>query len=91
MPDHGIHLESCKFVEYGNFCNLEVFSKAAFANWVVTQPMPDHGIHLVICKFAEYGYFCNLEAFSKACGQACGPVGGRCGSSGGSERLEPTN
>ena len=53
-------------MEYGYFCHLEVFSKDAFTDWVVTQPMPDHGIYLESCKFVEYGYFCNLEAFSKA-------------------------
>merc|ERR1711994_1029694 len=30
VPDSGIYLENCKFVEYGYFGNLEVFSKAAF-------------------------------------------------------------
>jgi len=30
VPDAGIYLENCKFVDYGYFGNLEVFSKAAF-------------------------------------------------------------
>jgi len=30
VPYNGIYLENCKFVEYGYFGNLEVFSKAAF-------------------------------------------------------------
>jgi len=30
VPDNGIYLENCKFVEYGYFGNLEVFSRVAF-------------------------------------------------------------
>jgi len=30
VPETGIYLENCKFVKYGYFGNLEVFSKAAF-------------------------------------------------------------
>merc|ERR550532_3587243 len=30
VPENGIYLENCKFVEYGYFGNLEVFSKAAY-------------------------------------------------------------
>jgi hypothetical protein len=31
VPPSGIYLENCKYVEYGYFGNLEVFSKAAFS------------------------------------------------------------
>jgi len=31
VPANGIYLENCKFVDYGYFGNLEVFSRAAFA------------------------------------------------------------
>jgi len=30
VPSNGIYLENCKYVDYGYFGNLEVFSKAAF-------------------------------------------------------------
>jgi len=30
VPDRGIYLENCKYVQYGYFGNLEVFSKAAW-------------------------------------------------------------
>jgi len=31
VPSNGIYLENCKYVDYGYFGNLEVFSQAAFA------------------------------------------------------------
>merc|ERR1711953_1564648 len=34
VPPSGIYLENCKYVEYGYFGNLEVFSNAAFATLI---------------------------------------------------------
>merc|ERR1719330_368764 len=34
VPPSGIYLENCKYVEYGYFGNLEVFSSAAFATLI---------------------------------------------------------
>merc|ERR1712051_1053461 len=34
VPSNGIYLENCKYVDYGYFGNLEVFSKAAFTTLV---------------------------------------------------------
>merc|ERR1712066_413960 len=31
VPDQGLYFENCKYVEYGYFGNLEVFSKQAWA------------------------------------------------------------
>jgi hypothetical protein len=39
VPSNGIYLENCKYVDYGYFGNLEVFSKAAFTTLVANIDM----------------------------------------------------
>jgi len=39
VPEEGIYLENCKFVDYGYFGNLEVFSQAAFKTLIANIDM----------------------------------------------------
>merc|ERR1712117_234983 len=39
VPDEGIYLENCKYVDYGYFGNLEVFSQVAFKTLIANIDM----------------------------------------------------
>jgi len=69
VPPSGIYLENCKYVEYGYFGNLEVFSKAAFTTLVDKIDVCKADSHInwkVGVKNGKYGPM-GEDLFAQAC------------------------
>jgi len=69
VPPSGIYLENCKYVEYGYFGNLEVFSNAAFATLIekIDDCKADMQINWKVgVKNGKYGPM-GEDLFAQAC------------------------
>jgi len=69
VPPSGIYLENCKYVEYGYFGNLEVFSSAAFATLIekIDDCKADMQINWKVgVKNGKYGPM-GEDLFAQAC------------------------
>jgi len=69
VPPSGIYLENCKYVEYGYFGNLEVFSNAAFATLIanIDDCKADSQINWKVgVKNGKYGPM-GEDLFAQAC------------------------
>jgi len=77
VPDAGIYLENCKFVDYGYFGNLEVFSKAAFMTLLASidecKASPEINWKLGI-KNGKYGPM-GEDLFAQTCLDLRSPAG----------------